>query len=143
MATYALTVSVSETSTGAFFSVSTTSKWQISQGGVSMYPNNGGGVLVNVYPKTLQFQGPAGQFYAGVSLDTTDSSVAGYIQVSPPVNVPTVITLVGDAGQQLGQTTIDAGTASGTFDFPVSGNGFASTEIALSTISGLLHQNRK
>ena len=118
---YALTLNAQGTNAPAFYSLTPTSNLTISQGGATLVPSSpsASGVVVNIYPETLQLSAPAGLVSAGVTIITTESTIAGRVMVSPAVNVATVVTLYGAGGQQLGQTIVDPGVTSGAFSFPV------------------------
>lgn len=118
---YALTISAEGTTSPAYFSVTPTSKLQISQGGATLVPSSPSSAasMVNIYPETLQISAPAGLVSGGVTIITSESRIAGGVVVSPPVTVATVITLYGNGGAQLGQAIIDPGQGGGAFDFPV------------------------
>lgn len=135
---YALTLNAQGTSTPAFFSLTPTSNLTISQGGVTLAPSSpsSSGVMVNIYPETLQISAPAGLVSAGVTIITDESTIAGRVMISPPVNVATVVTLYGAGGQQLGQSIVDPGVGSGVFNFPVpAGSGLRDAHDAQSFIS--------
>jgi hypothetical protein len=135
---YALTLIAQGTTAPAFFSLTPTSDLQISQGGVTLAPSSPSseGILVNIYPETLQISAPAGLVSSGVTIITRESRIAGRVVVSPPVTVATVTTLYGAGGQQLGQSIIDPGVDSGTFSFPVPpGSGLADAGAAQKLIA--------
>lgn len=133
---YGLTISAQGASTEAYFSVNPTSNLQIAQGGVSMDPTGSSAVMVNIYPETLQIQAPAGTTNGAVTIITSAPSIDGDVQISPAIDVATVITLYGNGGTQLGQYILDPGTSSGAFKFPVpAGSGFPNLKDALSTIT--------
>ena len=118
---YALTLNAQGTNAPAFFSLTPTSNLTISQGGATLAPSSpsSSGILVNIYPQTLQISAPAGLVSAGVTIVTKEPSIAGRVMVSPAITVATVVTLYGNGGQQLGQSIVDPGVSSGTFDFPI------------------------
>jgi hypothetical protein len=118
---YALTLNAEGTNAPAFYSLTPTSNLTISQGGATLAPSSpsASGVIVNVYPQMLQISAPAGLVSAGVTIVTTEARIAGRVMVSPAITVATVVTLYGAGGKQLGQTIVDPGVSSGTFDFPV------------------------
>lgn len=140
---YALTIGAAGASSAAYFSMTPSSNLQITQGGVSIYPTAVSAVMVNIYPQTLQISSPAGSMYAGVTIITSALSVDGRVQISPPLDVATVITLYGNGGAQIGQSIIDPGVSSGAFNFPVpDGAAFPTSELALSTISELVQAKK-
>ncbi len=139
-----MTIRAAGASTQTYFSVTPTSDLQISQGGVTIYPTATSAVMVNIYPQTLQIQSPAGTTYGGVTIISSAPSIDGAVQVSPPINVATVITLYGNGGAQIGQSIIDPGVSSGAFHFPIpASGGFPTAEIALSTISELIQAHNR
>ncbi len=127
---YALTVTAEGASTGAYYSVTPTSNLTISQGGVTMAPSAPSQqmITVSVYPQTLQINAPAGYVSGGVTIITSEPSIDGRLQVSPPVNVAVAVTLYGNGGVQLGQYIADPGTGGGVFSFPVSGGGIPAND---------------
>lgn len=136
---YALTVTAEGAGSGAYYSVTPTSNLTISQGGVTLAPSAPSQqmVSVSVYPQTLQINAPAGYVSGGVTIVTSESEIAGRLQVSPPIDVATVVTLYGNGGVQLGQYIADPGTTGGPFNFPVSGDGIPPHD-AQSTLENLL-----
>jgi hypothetical protein len=125
---YALTLNAQGTNAPAFYSLTPTSDLTISQGGATLAPSSPSqsGIIVNIYPQTMQVSAPAGLVSAGVTIITKEPRISGRVMVSPAITVATVVTLYGNGGQQLGQTIIDPGVSSGTFDFPIPpGSGLA------------------
>jgi len=122
---YALTVSATGASTGAYYSVTPSSNLTISQGGVTLAPSSPTQqmISVSIYPQTLQINAAAGYVSGGVTIITDAPSIDGRLAVSPPVNVAVAVTLYGNGGVQLGQFIADPGTGGGTFKFPVHGDG--------------------
>jgi hypothetical protein len=115
---YALTLSATGMSTGAYISLTPTSELEISQGGVALAPTATSATIVNIYPQTLQIQAPAGMVNAGVTIITSASNIAGAVRVSPPVNVPVVVECWGS--ELLGSITLEPGQESAPFNFEVS-----------------------
>jgi hypothetical protein len=133
---YALTLGAEGTGAPTFFSLTPTSDLTISQGGATMAPSSPSAsmIIVSVYPETLQISAPAGDLAAGVTIITNAGTIAGRVEVSPPVTVATVVTLYGAGGAQLGQSIVDPGVGSGTFEFPVSGEGIPDAATARQVI---------
>ncbi|HEX6084031.1 MAG TPA: hypothetical protein VF266_05870 [Thermoanaerobaculia bacterium] len=130
---YALTLTAQGTNAPAFYSITPTSNLTISQGGATLAPSSpsSSGIVVNIYPQTMQLSAPAGLVSAGVTIVTNEPRVSGRVMVSPAITVATVVTLYGNGGKELGQITIDPGVGSGTFDWPVlPGSNFAGAEEA-------------
>lgn len=134
---YTLSIGEDGANTAAYYSVTPSSDLEFAQGGVTFAPTQAAATLVNVYPETLQIQSPAGSFIAGVTIVTSASEIAGRVLVSPPINVAVVITLYG-AGGQIGQTTVDPGVGSKTFNFAVSGSDALSKADAGGVLRGLV-----
>ena len=130
---YALTLTAQGMSTAAYMSVSPTSNLQISQGGVTIGATAAATTFVSIYPTELQVQAAPGLVSGGVTIVTSESNVAGRLEVSPPVNVAVTVTLYGAGGQQLGQYILDPGNASGIFNFNTDGKGM-SAEDALDAV---------
>jgi len=70
----------------------------------------------------IAFQVPAGDASCGAFLSATTPTISGAVIVNPPINVPTVVALVGatglaryilPAGQGLGQFVFNVGTSDG------------------------------
>jgi hypothetical protein len=119
---YSLTVTAQGARTPAYYSLSPDSNLQFTQGGATLYPSTPSQqmISVSVYPQTLTINAAAGSVNGGANIVTSASEIAGFILVSPPVNVATVVTLYGNGGAQLGQHIVDPGTSGGAFSFPVS-----------------------
>lgn len=115
---YSITISASGFSNPAYFSLTPTSAVEIAQGGVTLTPTGVAETLVNVYPQTLQIQSPAGSVKGGVTIVTSDTHIAGMVQVSPPVEVPVTIQVWGS--KLLGTYTLDPNQQTGAFDVHVS-----------------------
>ena len=125
---YALTLTAQGTNAPAFYSLTPTSNLQISQGGVTLAPSSpsSSGVMVNIYPQTLQISAPAGLVSAGVTIITSENKISGRVTVSPAITVATVVSLYGSGSQPIGQSIVDPGQTSATFSFDVpSGSGLA------------------
>jgi len=138
---YALTLNVQGSSTAAFYSLTPTSNLEISQGGVTCFPTALSMTTVSIYPQTLQIAAPAGVLSAGVTIISSETRISGRVMVSPPVNVATVVTLYGNGGVQVGQSIIDPGVGSGTFDFTVSSaEAIGSADDARQIIEGKLQK---
>ena len=138
---YALTLNAIGTSTPAFYSVTPTSNLTISQGGATIAPNpaTSEGTTVNIYPQTLQVSGPAGLISAGVTIITSETTIAGRTVISPAVNVAVTVTLYGNGGTQIGQHVYDPGTGGGPFKFDApSGGAIGSADDARAVVEKLL-----
>ena len=135
---YALTLDAKGTNAPAFYSLTPTSNLTISQGGATIAPSSpsASGIIVNVYPQTLQVSGPAGIISAGVTIITTENHIAGRVMVSAAITVATVVTLFGAGGKQLGQAIVDPGQTSTAFSWDVpAGSGLADAAEAQSLIA--------
>ena len=138
---YALTLNAIGTNSPAFYSVTPTSNLTISQGGATIAPNpaTSEGTTVNIYPQTLQISGPAGLISAGVTIITSETTIAGRTVISPAVNVAVTVTLYGNGGAQIGQQVYDPGTGGGTFKFDApSGSAIDSADDARAVVEKLL-----
>ncbi len=117
---FSITIAVSGAGTSAYYALTPTSDLTISEGGVTFAPSSLSATMVNIYPQELQIQAPAGSFTAGVSVITSENVISGLVEVSPPVDVATVITVYAGS-QQIGQKIIDPAVGSGAFAFPIGG----------------------
>ena len=135
---YALTLNAEGTNAPAFYSLTPTSDLTISQGGATLAPSSpsSSGIVVNIYPQTMQLSAPAGLVSAGVTIITNEPRISGRVMVSPAITVATVVTLYGNGGKELGQAIVDPGQSSATFDFPIlPGSNFANAEEAQQLIA--------
>lgn len=115
---YSITISATGYGSPTYFSLTPTSALQISQGGITIDPTSVSESMVNIYPQTLQIQSAPGSVKGGVTVVTSDTHIAGTVQVSPPVEVPVTVQVWGT--KLLGSYTLDPNHQTGVFDFPVS-----------------------
>lgn len=113
------------------FTVTLTSEYSLFVAGISLVPSDAS--LVYVYAGALvlmQVGMSLGNVMAGASISTSESSITGNVTIDPPINVVTTIELYGGSHPPLAQSTFDAGSAGGNFNFPISGNGAADAQTA-------------
>jgi hypothetical protein len=127
MGLYVIQVGVNGASTGYSCNVTFTSG-TMSDGAGQCLPTQTAYTYMS-FQGGIGFQVPAGDAYCGGTVSAT-SSVAGSILVSPPVNVPTTVTLWGRGGV-IGTYSLPAGQESGQFNFAVtSAEGIPPEEVA-------------
>jgi hypothetical protein len=117
---FGLTITASGTSSAAYFSVNLATGGEFVQGGATIYPTQLGATLVSLYGVELDIESPAAAMMSGgATLTTNGNIVAGRMEVSPAVNVDTVLTLFGT--EPIGSVTLAAGETVANFSFDVSG----------------------
>jgi hypothetical protein len=116
MSLYAINAGINDASTGCYCSVNLTSGTLVDGVGQCM-PTQLAYTYMS-FQGSINFQVPAGDTSCGGTVNAT-TTVAGSIVVSPPVNVPTTITLWGRSNI-LGTYNLPAGQTQGQFSFNVS-----------------------
>lgn len=117
MSLYALNAAINGASTGCYCSVTLTSGALVDGVGQCM-PSQLAYTYMS-FQGAITFQVPAGDTSCGGTVSATTPTIAGTVLVSPPVNVPTVITLWG-VGKEIGSYSLPAGQTSGQFSFNAS-----------------------
>jgi hypothetical protein len=118
---YGLTITVDGASSSmAYYSVSLVSAGLFIQGGVTVEPTAIGAMLVSLYGMELSINSPAGAISGAATLTTTGDIVAGRINISPAIDVDTVVSLYGTS--EIASVTVKAGETDGAFAWTVSGN---------------------
>jgi hypothetical protein len=119
MSLYALNAAIEGATTGCYCSVTLTSGALVDGVGECM-PTQLAFTYMS-FQGAITFQVPAGDTSCGGTVSATTPTIAGSVIVSPPVNVPTVITVWG-VGKVLGSYSLPAGQSNGQFSFNVNGS---------------------
>ncbi|MBV8519453.1 MAG: hypothetical protein JO197_18825 [Acidobacteria bacterium] len=118
---FSLTMAAARTGHNAYCTISPAPELQISQGGFTFQPTGANTTTVVIYPQVAQLQMPPCEAISGSLLIVTHSPVvAGQLLVSPPLEVSVTLTLYGNGGVQIGQSTLDAGQSTLNFKWDVS-----------------------
>lgn len=107
---YALTLNAANTNQNAYYSLQPAPGLEFLQGGFSFAPTQAAATSVTIYPQVAQLQIPASSVIGGgVTIVTSNDTIAGALNVSPAQQVPVVVTLYGAGGQQIGSASLEPG----------------------------------